>query len=74
MDGITPHDHGRVLGICQKGHRARIRDGVNPAQLDVNLEANICKVLRFSVPTLMTLQTLSCYSDLMDIVGQEKWT
>ena len=49
-------------------------DSVNSAQLDVDLEANICKVLRFGVPALMTLQTLSCYSDLMGIFGKRKRT
>ena len=74
MDGTASHNHGRVLGICQKGHRARIGDGVNSAQLGVDLEANICKVMRFGVPALMALQALSHHPNLMGIFGQRKRT
>ena len=64
MDGITPHYHGGVLWIGQERYRTGIRNGVDPAQLDVDLEADICEILWFCVSAFMTLQTLSCYPNL----------
>lgn len=65
MDGIAAHDHGGVLRIGQKSYRSWIGDGVNAAQLDVDLEANVRKVLGLGLLAFMALQTLSCYSSLI---------
>ena len=55
MNGVTTHDHRRVLRIGQEGYRPSIRDGVNSAQLDVYLEADIREVLGLGSPALYTL-------------------
>ena len=70
MDGIATHDHSRVLRVCQERYRAWIGDGVNATQFDINLEANVCEILGFSLLALMALQTLSCYSGLKGVISQ----
>lgn len=73
MDGVATHDHRRVLRISQERHCPRVGDSVNTTQLDINLEANIREVLGLSPPALMTLQTLSRYSNLEGLFSQGKW-
>lgn len=55
MNGIATHDHGGVLRISQERYSPWIRNGVNPTKLDVDLEANIGKVLGLGTLTLETL-------------------
>ena len=74
MDSITTHDHGRVLRVGQESNRSGIGDGINAAQLDVDLEANVREVLRFGLPALVALQALSRYSGLKGFVSQGKGT
>lgn len=70
MDGVTPHDHGGVQWIGQERYGSGIGDGVDSAQLDVDLETNVCKILWFGVSAFVTLQALSCYPNLRIFVSQ----
>lgn len=70
MNSVAAHNHGRVLGVGQECHGPRIGDGVNPTQLDVDLEANVRKVLWFRLLALEALQALSCYSGLKGVISQ----
>ena len=72
MNSITTHNHRRILGIGQERHRAGIGDGVDPAQLDVDLEANVREVLRLRLFALVALQALSSYSSLKDLISNRK--
>ena len=72
MDGITTHDHGGILRIGQESYRSWIGDGVDAAQLDVDLETHVRKVLGLGRLALVALQTLSRYSGLERAVGQVK--
>ena len=64
MDGIATHDHGRVLRVGQEGYCSGIRNGVNPAQLNVDLKAHIGEILWFSLLALVALQALRRHSSL----------
>jgi hypothetical protein len=55
VDGVATHDHRGVLGVGQEGYSAGVRYGVNSAQLDINFEADVGKVLGLGSPALMTL-------------------
>jgi hypothetical protein len=55
MDGVATHNHGRVLGVGQESYRPWIGDGVNSAQLDVDLEAHVREVLGLGLLALVTL-------------------
>ena len=65
MDCITTHDHSRVLRVGQEGYRSGIGDGIDAAQLYVDLEAHICKILGLGRLAFMALQALSRYSGLI---------
>lgn len=54
MDSVATHDHRGILRIGQERYRSRIRDGVDTAQLNVDLEANIREVLGLGSPAFMT--------------------
>jgi len=73
MDGIATHDHGGILRVGQERDGTWIGNGVNAAQLDVDLEANVRKILGLGLLALVALQTLSCYSGLNGVVSQGKW-
>jgi len=70
VDSIATHDHGGVLRIGQESYRSRIGDGVNTAQLNVDLEAHVRKVLGLRLLALMALQALSRYSGLKGYSSQ----
>lgn len=72
MDGITTHDHGGILRVSQESYRSWIGDGVDAAQLDVDFEAHVCKVLRLGLLALMALQALGRYSGLKRVASQVK--
>ena len=55
VNGVATHNHRRVLRIGQERYPPRIRDGVDSAQLDVDLEANVGEVLWLGSPALRTL-------------------
>jgi len=75
VNGIATHDHGRVLRVGQESYRSRIGNGVDAAQLDVDLEADVREVLGLGLLAFVALQALSCYSGLITIVsqGEETW-
>lgn len=72
MNSVTTHHHCGVLGIGQERYRSGIGDGVDPAQLDIDLEANIREVLRLRLFALVALQALSSYSSLKDLISNRK--
>ena len=69
MDCITTHDHSRVLRVGQEGYRSGIGDGIDAAQLDIDLEAHVRKILGLGLLALVALQTLSRYSSLKGVVS-----
>ena len=73
VDGVTTHDHRRVLRIGQERYRPGVRNGVNSAKFDVDFKANIRKVLWLGSPALATLQALSRYSNLEGFISRGEW-
>ena len=74
MYGIATHNHGRVLRVGQESYRSWIGDGVNAAQLDVDLKAHVREVLGFGLFALVAFQALSSYSGLKGVVSQVEET
>ena len=72
MDGIATHNHGGVLRVGQETCRLWIKDGINAAQLDVDLKAHVREVLGLGSLALVALQALSRYSSLKGIVNLER--
>ena len=74
MGGTTSYDHSGVVWISQERYGPRIRNGVDSAQFDVNLEANIRKILWSGMFALETLQALSCHPNLVvsSVKGNER--